>query len=219
MEENINQLLITLRDSAVGQWWTEHGLWVALLAPLAYVIICCIVSNSSEKRVYFYSYLDVFILFIPIITFLALSFFLGIEDNKKLSSNETFSWSLGVITVLSLIFSWIFSWRANQGNLLMTLFMFIGKWMYLFVFWIILVASIALGFLLYRFADENMKRRKYQKRESFKKKKIKIGTTTAAGGGLAVYGLMRWGCRNHDFSVPSKISKQINAMAIEDSEE
>ena len=121
MEENINQLLITLRDSAVGQWWTEHGLWVALLAPLAYVIICCIVSNSSEKRVYFYSYLDVFILFIPIITFLALSFFLGIEDNKKLSSNETFSWSLGVITVLSLIFSWIFSWRANQGNLLMTL--------------------------------------------------------------------------------------------------
>jgi len=172
MEENINQLLITLRDSAVGQWWTEHGLWVALLAPLAYVIICCIISNSSEKRVYFYSYLDVFILFIPIITFLALSFFLGIEDNKKLSSNETFSWSLGVITVLSLIFSWIFSWRANQGNLLMTLFMFIGKWMYLFVFWIILVASIALGFLLYRFADENMKRRKYQKRESFKKKKI-----------------------------------------------
>ena len=145
MEENINQLLITLRDSAVGQWWTEHGLWVALLAPLAYVIICCIISNSSEKRVYFYSYLDVFILFIPIITFLALSFFLGIEDNKKLSSNETFSWSLGVITVLSLIFSWIFSWRANQGNLLMTLFMFIGKWMYLFVFWIILVASIALG--------------------------------------------------------------------------
>ena len=88
MEENINQLLITLRDSAVGQWWTEHGLWVALLAPLAYVIICCIISNSSEKRVYFYSYLDVFILFIPIITFLALSFFLGIEDNKKLSSNE-----------------------------------------------------------------------------------------------------------------------------------
>lgn len=219
MEENINQLLITLRDSAVGQWWTEHGLWVALLAPLAYVIICCIVSNSSEKRVYFYSYLDVLILFIPIITFLALSFFLGIEDNKKLSSNETFSWSLGVITVLSLIFSWIFSWRANQGNLLMTLFMFIGKWMYLFVFWIILVASIALGFLLYRFAGENMKRRKYQKRESFKKKKIKIGTTTAAGGGLAVCGLMRWGCRNHDFSVPSKISKQINAMAIEDSEE
>ena len=142
MEKNINQLLITLRDSAVGQWWTEHGLWVALLAPLAYVIICCIVSNSSEKRVYFYSYLDVLILFIPIITFLALSFFLGIEDNKKLSSNETFSWSLGVITVLSLIFSWIFSWRANQGNLLMTLFMFIGKWMYLFVFWIILVASI-----------------------------------------------------------------------------
>lgn len=219
MEKNINQLLITLRDSAVGQWWTEHGLWVALLAPLAYVIICCIVSNSSEKRVYFYSYLDVLILFIPIITFLALSFFLGIEDNKKLSSNETFSWSLGVITVLSLIFSWIFSWRANQGNLLMTLFMFIGKWMYLFVFWIILVASIALGFLLYRFAGENMKRRKYQKRESFKKKKIKIGTTTAAGGGLAVCGLMRWGCRNHDFSVPSKISKQINAMAIEDSEE
>ena len=96
MEENINQLLITLRDSAVGQWWTEHGLWVALLAPLAYVIICWIVSNSSEKRVYFYSYLDVFILFIPIITFLALSFFLGIEDNKKLSSNETFSWSFGV---------------------------------------------------------------------------------------------------------------------------
>ena len=219
MEENINQLLITLRDSAVGQWWTEHGLWVALLAPLAYVIICCIVSNSSEKRVYFYSYLDVLILFIPIITFLALSFFLGIEDNKKLSSNETFSWSLGVITVLSLIFSWIFSWRANQGNLLMTLFMFIGKWMYLFVFWIILVASIALGFLLYRFADENMKRRKYQKRESFKKKKIKIGTTTAAGGGLAVCGLMRWECRNHDFSVPVKISKQINTMAIEDIEE
>ena len=86
MEKNINQLLITLRDSAVGQWWTEHGLWVALLAPLAYVIICCIVSNSSEKRVYFYSYLDVLILFIPIITFLALSFFLGIEDNKKLSA-------------------------------------------------------------------------------------------------------------------------------------
>ena len=55
MEENINQLLITLRDSAVGQWWTEHGLLVALLAPLAYVIICCIVSNSSEKRVYFCS--------------------------------------------------------------------------------------------------------------------------------------------------------------------
>ena len=218
MEENINQLLITLRDSAVGQWWTEHGLWVALLAPLAYVIICCIVSNSSEKRVYFYSYLDVFILFIPIITFLALSFFLGIEDNKKLSSNETFSWSLGVITVLSLIFSWIFSWRANQGNLLMTLFMFIGKWMYLFVFWIILVASIALGFLLYRFADENMKRRKYQKRESFKKKKIKIGTTTAAGGGLAVCGLMRWGCRNHDFSVPHKIVHQVNTI-VEDTEE
>ena len=218
MEENINQLLITLRDSAVGQWWTEHGLWVALLAPLAYVIICCIVSNSSEKRVYFYSYLDVLILFIPIITFLALSFFLGIEDNKKLSSNETFSWSLGVITVLSLIFSWIFSWRANQGNLLMTLFMFIGKWMYLFVFWIILVASIALGFLLYRFADENMKRRKYQKRESFKKKKIKIGTTTAAGGGLAVCGLMRWGCRNHDFSVPHKVVHQVNTI-VEDTEE
>ena len=91
--------------------------------------------------------------------------------------------------------------------------------MYLFVFWIILVASIALGFLLYRFADENMKRRKYQKRESFNKQKIKIGTTTAAGGGLAVCGLMRWGYRNHDFSVPSKISKRINAMAIEDSEE
>lgn len=218
MEENINQLLITLRDSAVGQWWTEHGLWVALLAPLAYVIICCIVSNSSEKRVYFYSYLDVLILFIPIITFLALSFFLGIEDNKKLSSNETFSWSLGVITVLSLIFSWIFSWRANQGNLLMALFMFIGKWMYLFVFWIILVASIALGFLLYRFADENMKRRKYQKRESFKKKKIKIGTTTAAGGGLAVCGLMRWGCRNHDFSVPHKVVHQVNTI-VEDTEE
>ena len=218
MEENINQLLITLRDSAVGQWWTEHGLWVALLAPLAYVIICCIVSNSSEKRVYFYSYLDVLILFIPIITFLALSFFLGIEDNKKLSSNETFSWSLGVITVLSLIFSWIFSWRANQGNLLMALFMFIGKWMYLFVFWIILVASIALGFLLYRFADENMKRRKYQKRESFKKKKIKIGTTTAAGGGLAVCGLMRWGCRNHDFSVPHKVVHRVNTI-VEDTEE
>lgn len=30
---------------------------------------------------------------------------------------------------------------------------------------------------------------------------------------------MRWGCRNHDFSVPAKISKQINAMAIEDTEE
>lgn len=50
MEENLNQLLTILSDSAIGQWWTEHGLWIALLAPLAYVIICCIVSNSSEKE-------------------------------------------------------------------------------------------------------------------------------------------------------------------------
>ena len=42
MEENLNQLLTILSDSAIGQWWTEHGLWIALLAPLAYVIICCI---------------------------------------------------------------------------------------------------------------------------------------------------------------------------------
>ena len=218
MEENINQLLTTLSDSAVGQWWTEHGLWVVLLAPLAYVIICCIVSNSSEKRVYFYSYLDVFLLFIPLITFFILPFFVDLKKDQEHFDN-IFNWSLNIVTALTLIFSWIFSWRANQGNFLMTLFMFIGKWMYLFVFWIILLASIALGFLLYRFADENMKRKKYQKRESFEKKKIKIGTTTAAGGGLAVCGLMRWGCRNHDFSVPAKISKQINAMAIEYTEE
>lgn len=76
----------------------------------------------------------------------------------------------------------------------------------------------------FRFSVVSFCRREYEekkipKRESFEKKKIKIGTTTAAGGGLAVCGLMRWECRNHDFSVPVKISKQINTMAIEDIEE
>ncbi|EIJ74712.1 hypothetical protein [Haemophilus haemolyticus] len=173
MEENFNQLLTTLSDSAVGQWWTEYGLWVALLAPLAYVIICCIVSNSSEKRVYFYSYLDVFLLFIPVITFFILPFLVDLKKDQEHFDN-IFNWSLSIVTTLTLIFSWIFSWRANQGNFLMTLFMFIGKWMYLFVFWIILLASIALGFLLYRFADENMKRKNTKKENHLKRKKLRL---------------------------------------------
>ena len=146
MEENINQLSTTLSHSAIEQWFTQHGFWIALLFPLVYVVICCIVSNSSEKRVYFYSYLDVFLLFIPVITFFILPFFVDLKKDQE-HFNNIVNWSLGIVTVLTLIFSWIFSWRANQGNFLMTLFMFIGKWMYLFVFWIILLASIALGFL------------------------------------------------------------------------
>ena len=212
MEETLNQWVGDFKHSEIGQLLSNHADWLIFVVPLAYVIVCCIVSKSSEKRTYFYSYLDVLTLLLPLIVgavLFAISMFSAPENRP---SESLVMWALGITSSVTVIFTWIFSWRANHGSFSMALFMFIGKLMYLFMFVVILCASIVVSIYLLAFAETKMKRKKYQKSKSFKKQQVKVSSAVAVGGGTVACGLMHWGCKNHDFSTPPKLTKKIEPI-------
>ena len=213
MEENLNQISNTIATSDVAN---NYGLFL-LAIPFIYVIICCIVSNSSEKKVYFYSYLDVFLSLLPAIALIGIYFYQPADPNKLLSEESKLG-IIGVSTFISIVSACFFAWRANQGSFFTTLFMFIGKIMFFLVFWIIVAISILVTACAIAFAN-GMKREKYQKRSSLRKEKIKVGSAGAVGGGAALCGLMRWGCKYHDFSIPPKVTKQSEIVEVENDEE
>lgn len=50
MEEILNQLSAAFSNSEIGQWISQHAGWFILALPFVYVIICSIISRTSEKK-------------------------------------------------------------------------------------------------------------------------------------------------------------------------
>ena len=206
MEEILNQLSAAFSNSEIGQWISQHAGWFILALPFVYVIICSIISRTSEKKIFFYSYLDVFITLMPAIVFIILSLVnaYSIEDPKAPLPDSVY-WSVSMSAVLAAIFSWIFSWRANQGSFFTALFMFIGKIMYFFIFWAILVAALLASFYTLILASK-FKRKKYQHKKTHFKNQAKLCAITT------------FGCKNHNLSVPPKVTKQVELVESEEQE-
>lgn len=218
MEEILNQLSAAFSNSEIGQWISQHAGWFILALPFVYVIICSIISRTSEKKIFFYSYLDVFITLMPAIVFIILSLVnaYSIEDPKAPLPDSVY-WSVSMSAVLAAIFSWIFSLRANQGSFFTALFMFIGKIMYFFIFWAILVAALLASFYTLILASK-FKRKKYQHKKTHFKNQAKFGAAPAAGGMALLCAITTFGCKNHNLSVPPKVTKQVELVESEEQE-
>lgn len=215
MEENLNQISNTIATSDVAN---NNGLFL-LAIPFIYVIICCIVSNSSEKKVYFYSYSDVLLSILPVIAGVVLFFYASHEKGQGLEiSGELIVVTMGISSLISVIFAWFFAWRANQGHFFMTLFMFIGKVMFNLACIFIIFVSFVLTILRVAIASE-MKRKKYQRKSSLLKEKIEFGSAAAVGGTGILCGLMGLVCKHHNFSIPPKVIKQSEIVEVGNDEE
>lgn len=99
MEETLNQWVGEFKHSEIGQLLSNHAGWLIFAVPLAYVIVCCIVSKSSEKRTYFYSYLDVLTLLLPLIVGAVLFVISMFSAPENRPSESLVMWTLGITSL------------------------------------------------------------------------------------------------------------------------
>lgn len=194
--------------------WTVMGIILGVL--FGYLVICSIIGARSEKKAFFYSYLDVFVtLMIPAL-FITTSV-LAWKD--YIVNDELFLGINAVGFFLLMVWLWIITYRANNGSLMTTLFMLLGKFIFIILsgVFIPLFMGVGLVFCIGDILVGDSGRKKYQRKKAYREQKAKT-TNGIFACGFSMMGAFLANCKYDDFSMPPKVGSITDTASFLDDE-
>lgn len=164
------------------------------LTVSAIYLYACYYLHKREKVIFFYSYSDIAITMINPVIGIILLLLSGEYLNQKLAI-DLFLVSCLIVSVLI----WFITYRANNGNVIITMFLFFAK----ILLGLLLLSILVITWLI---SQGKTQRKKYEREKTYEiRMSLRSKAIMAAGVGLFYVVLSRC-CYVEDFSFPEKIN-------------